>query len=151
MEWRPTPEIHQAQRRLIQAFTTAPTLTHFDPERPAIVETDASDYALGGILSQRQAKQLDDSAVRRIDAVPSHQGDTGLLHPVAFHSRKFTSAEINYDTCDKELLAIVDSFKRWRRYLEGANHQITVFTDHNNLELFTTTKILNRRQARWAQ
>jgi hypothetical protein len=103
------------------------------------VETDASDYALGGILSQKPAKQTDNKA------------EAGLLHPVAFHSRKFTAAEINYDTCDKELLAIVDSFKRWRRYLEGANHQITVFTDHNNLELFATTKILNRRQARWAQ
>ena len=78
------------------------------------METDASDYALGGILSQKHAKQLNDSTAR--------EGDAGLLHPVAFHSRKFTSAKINYDTCDKELLAIVDSFKRWRRYLEGANH-----------------------------
>ena len=60
-------------------------------------------------------------------------------------------SESNYDTCDKELLAIVDSFKKWRRYLEGARHQVQVITDHNNLELFTTTKILNQRQARWAQ
>ena len=45
-------------------------------------------------------------------------------------------AEINYDSADKELLAIVDCFKRWRRYREGANHQVIVITDHQNLELF---------------
>ena len=111
-------------------------LKHFDPKRPAILETDASDYALGGILSQKH---------------PAPPTSTERLYPVAFHYRKFTPAEINYDTCDKELLAIVDCFKRWRRYLESAIHQVAVITDHNNLELFATTKILNRRQARWAQ
>jgi transposase InsO family protein len=45
----------------------------------------------------------------------------------------------------------VDSFKHWRRYCEGAVHQVQVFSDHQNLEYFTTTKVLNRRQARWAQ
>ena len=88
-----TPEIQQAQTQLVQAFTTAPVLRHFDPEEPAIVETNACDFALGGILSQKH---------------------NGRLHPIAFHSRKFTEAEINYNTVDKELLAIVDCFKRWR-------------------------------------
>ena len=48
---QPTPEIEKAQKQLVPAFTTAPVLRHFDPETPAIVETDASDFALGGILS----------------------------------------------------------------------------------------------------
>jgi len=73
------------------------------------------------------------------------------MHPVAFHSRKFSPAEINYEIHDKELLAIVDAFKHWRRYCEGAEHQIQVFTDHHNLEYFTTSKAFNRRQARWAE
>jgi hypothetical protein len=60
-------------------------------------------------------------------------------------------AEINYDIHDKELLAIVAALKEWRQYLEGAHHQIQIYTDHKNLKYFTTTKILNRRQARWAQ
>src|SRR5690606_28675751 len=60
-------------------------------------------------------------------------------------------AEINYEIHDKELLAIVDSFKVWRRYCEGAMHTVQVFSDHQNLEYFTTTKVLHRRQARWAQ
>ena len=48
-------------------------------------------------------------------------------------------------------MAIVDAFKHWRCYCEGAMHQVQVYSDHQNLEYFTTTKVLNRRQARWAQ
>ena len=122
-EWQISPVIKQAQEQLVTAFTMAPVLRHFDAAETAIVETDASDFTLGGILSQRYE---------------------GRLHPIAFHSRKFTEAEINYDTADKELLAIVDYFKRWRRYLEGANHQVQVISDHQNLQLFQTSKVLNR-------
>ena len=100
-EWQTSPEIEQVQKQLVTAFTTAPILRHFDPAETVIVQTDASDFALGGILSQRH---------------------DGRLHLIAVYSRKFTEAEINYDTADKELLAIVDCFERWRRYLEGANH-----------------------------
>jgi hypothetical protein len=95
------------------------------------VETDASDFALGGTLSQTTEDKK--------------------LHPNAFHSRKFSPAEINYEIHDTELLAIVDCFKAWRRYLEGSLHTVQVFSDHKNLEYFMTTKVLNRRQARWAQ
>jgi hypothetical protein len=115
----------------VDPFTSAPVLAHFDPARPVIVETDVLDFMLGAVLSQHD--------------------DENRLYPVAFHSRKFSPAEINYEIHDKELLAVVDSFKHWRRYLEGAIHQVQVFSDHQNLEYFTTTKVLNRRQARWAQ
>jgi RNase H-like domain found in reverse transcriptase/Reverse transcriptase (RNA-dependent DNA polymerase)/Integrase zinc binding domain/Chromo (CHRromatin Organisation MOdifier) domain len=113
------------------AFTTAPVLQHFDPSLPSIVEADSSDFALACILSQRNAN--------------------GVLHPVAFYSRKLSSAEMNYDIYDKEMLAIVTAFKEWRCYLEGCAHKITVLTDHRNLEWFTTTKNYSRRQARWGE
>ena len=129
-EWQSTPEIEQAQKQLVQAFTTAPVLRHFNYEEPAIVETDDSDFALGGIRSQKYE---------------------GRLHLISFHSRKFTKAETNYHTADKEVLAILDCFERWRRYLEGAIQQVQVISDHQNLEQFQTRKVLNRRQARWAQ
>src|SRR5215211_857128 len=116
---------------LKKRMTEAPILCHFDPNRECIVETDASDFALGAILSQKQ--------------------DDNRLHPIAFHSRKLTKTEINYDAHDKELLAIVDCFKSWRRYLEGAKYPVQVFSDHDNLRYFMTTKVPNRRQARWAQ
>ena len=60
-------------------------------------------------------------------------------------------AEINYDVHDKKLLTIVAALKEWRYYLEGAHHQIQIYTDHKNLEYYTTIKIFHRRQARWAQ
>jgi len=130
-KWSLNPEAGKAFNELKKRFTTAPILAHFDAQRPAIIETEASDFALGAVLSQKD--------------------EENQLHPVAFHSRKFQPAEINYEIHDKELLAIVDAFKHWRRYCEGATHQVQVYSDHQNLEYFTTTKVLNRRQARWAQ
>jgi hypothetical protein len=59
-----------------------------------------------------------------------------------------SATELIYDIHNKEMLAIVSSFKEWRRYLEGAEHSILVFSDYKNLQYFTTTKVLNRRQPR---
>ena len=80
----------------------------------------------------------------------SQPDDDGTLHPVAFYSRKFTAPEINYPVYDKELAAIISAFAEWRPYLAGAQHRIQVVTDHKNLIYFTTTRTLNRRQARWS-
>jgi hypothetical protein len=60
-------------------------------------------------------------------------------------------AELNYDIYDKELLAIVECFKLWRPYLEGSRHTIQIYTDHNSLRYFTTTKQLSWHQARWSE
>jgi len=98
--WNPTA--HAVFYTLKMAFTSAPILIHPDPAKPFIVETDTSDFALGAILSQF--------------------GINGLLHPVAFYSRKLTGAEINYQVYDKELLAIIMAFEQWRPYLAGAQH-----------------------------
>ena len=87
-------ECQNAFDLLKRRFTEALILVHFHPDRPTIVETDASDFALGAIVSQE---------------VPTELG--GGLHPVAYHSRKFKPAEINYDIHDKEMLAIVVAFK----------------------------------------
>ena len=73
------------------------------------------------------------------------------IHPVAFHSRTPTSPELNYDTHDKELLAIFKAFQKWRHYLEGSRSPVDIVTDHKNLEYFSTTKLLTRRQARWSE
>ena len=59
--------------------------------------------------------------------------------------------ELNYDTHDKELLAIFEAFKILRHYLEGPAYPIDVVTDYKNLEYFSTTKILTQRQARWSE
>ena len=77
--------------------------------------------------------------------------ENGLLHPVAFFSKKLIAAECNYDIYDKELLAIIRCFKKWRPELEGTGMPVEVLSDHKNLEYFITTKKLTRRQARWAE
>ena len=114
--------------RLKEAFTSAPILAPFDWEKEIILETDASDYVSAGVLSQ--------------------YGDDSILRPVAFFSKKHSMTECNYEIYDKELLAIVRCFEEWRPELEGTSSPIKVITDHRNLEYFTTTKLLNRRQAR---
>ena len=129
--WRFDDNCRNAFELLKEQFTHAPVLTKWVPDAHLIVETDASDYALAAILSTRTSD--------------------GEIHPIAFHSRSFNPAELNYDTHDKELLAIFEAFKHWRQYLEGSGTPIDVVTDHKNLEYFATTKILTRRQARWSE
>ncbi|KAH9269394.1 hypothetical protein BASA83_008624 [Batrachochytrium salamandrivorans] len=105
-------------------------LAHPNDEQPFILETDASDFAISGVL---------------------HQHDqSNTLRPVAFYSRQMNNAERNYDIYDKELLAVVESFKHWRHFLQGGLHPVTVLCDHKNLEYFMSTKKLTRRQARWS-
>jgi len=125
------PEQQAAFDLLKKSFTSAPILHHFDYDREIIVETDASDYVSAGILSQ-------------------HDND-GVLHPVAFYSKKHSPTECNYEIYDKELMAIIRAFEEWRPQLEGSRHPIQVLSDHKNLEYFMSTKLLNRRQARWSE
>ena len=66
---------------LKSAFMIAPILLHPDPTKPFIVETDASDFVIGVILSQPD--------------------NDGVHHPVAYYSRKFTAPEINYPIYEK--------------------------------------------------
>jgi RNase H-like domain found in reverse transcriptase/Integrase zinc binding domain len=115
---------------LKQAFISAPVLTHYKPGCPLVIETDASDYALAAILSQVESNRE--------------------IHPVTYLSWTFSDTELNYDTHDKELMAIYEAFKAWWHYLEGTKVPIDVVMDHKNLEYFCTTQILSRRQARWS-
>ena len=126
--WSPCAETSFTS--LKSAFVSAPILIFPDTSKPFILETDASDFAIAGVLSQ--------------------YGNDGVLHPVSFYSRKLQPAEINYEIHDKELLAIIACFEQWRHLLVGSQHSVIVYTDHKNLVYFTTTKRLNRRQARWS-
>ena len=83
---------------LKQAFCEAVMLRHPDEKRPFFLETDASNVGLGAIVYQ--------------------DAESGKRHSVAFVSRQLLPAERNYEVYDKELLAIVDS---WRHFLSGQN------------------------------
>lgn len=113
------------------SFTAGEVLRHFDPALPTILETDASDFVVAAVLSQRNPE--------------------GEVRPVAFMSRKMTPPECNYDIFDKELLAVVAAFEAWPAELGSVRQTVAVYSDHKNLEYFTTTKKLNRRQARWSE
>ena len=121
----------RAFEELKSKFSDAPLLAHFDPNRRIGIDSDASDFAMAGVCTQLH--------------------DDGQWHPIAFWSRKLQGAEANYGTHDKELLAIVESFKHWRHYLEGSKYPIIVSSDHANLRYFMTTTELNRRQVRWVE
>jgi transposase InsO family protein len=116
-------------QELKRRVTNRPVLAHSNPEKPYFLETDASGVAMGAILSQRS--------------------DDGRLHPIAYMSKSFNDAERNYDTHDKELLAIIKALEEWQIFLEGTPQPITVFTDHRNLEYWRKSRSFNRRHARW--
>jgi len=116
---------------LRQKLCSTPVLTYFKAGKPLLVETDASQYVCSGILSQ--------------------QDEDGKWKPIAYRSKTMKPAECNYDVHDKELLAIVQALKEWRRYLKGSGQHFRVLTDHQNLIRFTTTKELTGRQIRWSE
>ena len=95
------------------------------------METDASDYVLVAILS-----------------IINKENE---VHLVAFHSYTFTTVKLNYDMHNKEFIAIFEAFKIWRYYLEGPAYPIDIVTDHENLEYFSTTKVLTWRQMQWSE
>ncbi|KAF8755363.1 hypothetical protein RHS01_05227 [Rhizoctonia solani] len=96
--WKWDTREQEAFQGLKDAITNAPVLCHADPAKPYFLKTDASGAALGSILSQRQ--------------------EDGRLHPLGFLSESFKGAEQNYDTHNKELLAIIRSFEYWRIFLK---------------------------------
>ena len=127
-EW--TEESEQAFQNLKKKFTSQPVLIIPNQAKPFYVESDASDYATGAVLMQKDSN--------------------GDLHPCSFISQTFSPAERNYHISDKELLGIIRALEEWRHYLEGSTHTTTIFTDHANLLHYRTAQKLNRQQARWS-
>lgn len=120
-----------AFRELKRQLTSTPILAHYDIGRESILETNASNGVVGGVLSQ---KQSDD-----------------LFHPVAYFSKTMALAECNYEIHDKEMLAIVRALEHWRAELMGLQTQLPIYSDYKALEYFMTKRQLTARQARWAK
>ena len=125
-KWEFGEEQQTAFESLIHKLTHAPILAHYDPKKAVTIETDASKYVTGGIISQI--------------------GDDGFLRPIAFRSKSMSKSECNYDVHDKELLAIILAVEDWRRYVKGSRKRAKILTDHKNLVPFMTQKKLNERQ-----
>ncbi len=100
-----------------------------DQTKPFEVKVDASNYAIGTVLMQRDDKKI--------------------LHPVAYFSKTMNDAQRNYDVYNHELLGLQEMFKHWRAYLHGMAHQVKVHTDHANLLFWKNPGDHNRRVAQW--
>ncbi len=87
-----------------------------------VVEMDASDGVIVGVLYQKQADRE--------------------WHLVAYYSKTIIDIEVNYLIYNKKILAIVSSFKHWCVYLKGISEVVHIMTDHKALEYFMTTKAL---------
>lgn len=94
-----TSECEKAFQERKKRVCEAPIPRHFDPNEQCFVETDSSDYVNAGVLSQPNSN--------------------GILHPVAYFSRRMLPAECNYEIYDKKLLAIIRCFEEWKPELEG--------------------------------
>ena len=80
-----------------------PVLCQPDQTKPFEVEVDASNYAMGTVLMQRDEKNI--------------------LHPVTFFSKSMNEAQRNYDIYNKELLGLREMLRHWRQYLFQPQHK----------------------------
>lgn len=111
---------------LKELLITEPLLQYPDFKRPFVLTTDASNEAIGAVLSQ---------------------GPIGKDLPIAYASRTLNNAEKNYPTVEKELLAIVWGCKHFRQYLYG--RKFTVVTDHRPLTWIFSVRDPSSRLLRW--
>ena len=118
-----TPECQTALDTLISAVTEGPTLAQPNMGRPFFLQVDASAYATGAILSQKD--------------------DRGKHRPVRFLSTPFNEAECNYDIHDWELLGVFRGLTHWRHLLLSSPHVTTVLMDHKNLEYYKEPHHIN--------
>ena len=122
-KWDWTEKQEKAFRKLKERFTKEPVLAAPDIDKKMRMEVDASDYAMGGVLSM--------------------ECRDGLWRPVAYLSKLLNETEQNYEIHDKEMLAIIQGLEAWRHLLEGTQFKLEIWTDHKNLEYFMKAQKLN--------
>jgi len=120
--WEWSPECQHAFEDLKKAVCEDPVLSLPDHSKPFEVHTDASDFAIGGVLMQDG-------------------------HPIAYESRKLNDTERRYTVQEKEMTAIIHCLRVWRHYLLGS--KFVIMTDNVAISYFQTQKKLSPKQARW--
>lgn len=122
-----TNECTRALERIKTCLVSAPILTCPDFERSFDVQTDASNYGLGAVLTQNYP-----------------DGDRAI----AYISRSLSKTERLYSTTEKECLAVVFAVEKFRPYIEGTRFR--VITDHYSLKWLNNLKDPSGRLARWS-
>ena len=125
--WNWTETHQQAYEELKNRILTDAFLSHPDHEKPFFLETDASGFAWGAMLSQMDEDKK--------------------LRPVACYSKGFADAETRYDPHDRELLAIIRALEAESHWLAGTEEPITIIT-HSAISRtsFRTRPICCRRK-----
>ena len=111
---------------LKRELINAPVLSHAIPNHPFVLDTDASAFALGGVLSQT------------ID---------GREHVVAYASQTLSKSQVNYCTTHRELLAVIEMIRHFRHYLWG--RKFLIRTDHGSLRWLLNYRDADGMLARW--
>ncbi|KAJ9552912.1 hypothetical protein OSB04_016957 [Centaurea solstitialis] len=119
-------ECREAFEKLKKALVTAPIVTTPDWTLPFEVMCDASEWAIGAVLGQRKDK---------------------VFHPIYYASKTLIEAQINYTVTEKELLAVVFAFDRFRSYLVGT--KVIVHTDHAAIKYLINKADSKPRLIRW--
>jgi hypothetical protein len=130
-KWQWGAKEQAAFDELKRRLTEAPVLAHPDPLKQWTVQTDASGYAIGAVLSQKQ--------------------DDGTVRPVAYWSSKLSPAECRYSATERELMAIVKATQHWRSYLFGSPLPILLKSDHQPLVYLNGKPQLGMRLSRWME
>jgi len=123
-----SPKAQQAFERLKRALAETVTLAYPQPNQTFILDTDASDVAVGAILSTT------------VD---------GVERPIAFFSRVMNYTQRNYCPTRRELLAVIAGLQHFRHYLVGAT--VILRTDHYSLKWLRTFKRPEGILARWIE
>nr|GEY37851.1 reverse transcriptase domain-containing protein [Tanacetum cinerariifolium] len=113
-------------RTLKEKLTEAPILIAPNWDQPFELMCDASDFAVGAVLGQRVEKHF---------------------RPIHYASKTMTQAESNYTTTEKEMLAVVYAFEKFRSYL--IMNKSIVYTDHSALKYLFAKKDAKARLLRW--
>ena len=121
-----TTECEESFRELKNRLVSAPVLGYPRPEGKFILDTDASGFGIGAVLSQEQ---------------------DGQERVIAYGSRSLSKAERNYCVTRRELLAVVVFLKKFRQFLLG--REFDVRTDHGSLRWLVTFKDPEGQLARW--
>jgi hypothetical protein len=115
-----------AFRTLKSVLVSAPIIQPPDWSQPFEIMCDASDYAVGAVLGQRKE---------------------GRVHAVYYASKTLNEAQLNYATTEKELLAVVFAFEKFRSYI--MNSKVIVYTDHAAIKYLLAKKDAKPRLICW--